>query len=200
MRYKARENTRTIPKKLIISIIIACVLANIVQLHDIYTDVFIYSFLIYEIASAYTYSFIFSNTDSKILNLLLGTGVIVALVTLNINPLIIPIIDLGLIILSPILKKAQKRRLKREATSENTNPDHEEKFEYKKTQEEPEDIKAEDYIYFSDCNTIEDIRKRYHELIKIYHPDATTGNTKKFQEIQNEYTRIIGEYDNEKSY
>ena len=44
-------------------------------------------------------------------------------------------------------------------------------------------------VFFTGCDTIEDLEKRYRSLAKVYHPDMPTGNKEIFQKMQEEYER-----------
>ncbi len=45
-------------------------------------------------------------------------------------------------------------------------------------------------IYFSGCNTLDSLNKRYHILAKAYHPDNNFGDQKTFQKMKNEYEEL----------
>jgi len=51
------------------------------------------------------------------------------------------------------------------------------------------------YIYFDGCKTEEDVNKRYHALVKIYHPDAG-GSNDTFIYVKEEYDRVLKEMKN----
>lgn len=44
--------------------------------------------------------------------------------------------------------------------------------------------------YFKDCNTLEELRKQYKELLKAHHPD-NGGNVADMQEINAEYDKLF---------
>lgn len=44
--------------------------------------------------------------------------------------------------------------------------------------------------YFKNVNTLEELRKQYKELLKVYHPD-NGGNVSDMQEINAEYDRLF---------
>ena len=44
--------------------------------------------------------------------------------------------------------------------------------------------------YFKDCNTLEELRKQYKELLKAHHPD-NGGNVADMQEINIEYDKLF---------
>ncbi|MBC5666731.1 hypothetical protein H8S00_01805 [Eubacterium sp. BX4] len=46
---------------------------------------------------------------------------------------------------------------------------------------------------FDGCSSMEDLKKRYRELLKIFHPDAQNGSQEKTQAIMNAYEKIISE-------
>lgn len=45
--------------------------------------------------------------------------------------------------------------------------------------------------YFRDVKTLEQLRKQYKELLKIYHPDNANGSTEATQEINAEYDKLF---------
>lgn len=45
-------------------------------------------------------------------------------------------------------------------------------------------------IYFSGCNTLEKLDKRYKALCKAYHPDTEGGDEESFKVLQEEYERL----------
>lgn len=46
---------------------------------------------------------------------------------------------------------------------------------------------APDSVYFSGCNSLDKLEKRYKSLCKAYHPDTEGGDTETFQRMQEEY-------------
>lgn len=51
-------------------------------------------------------------------------------------------------------------------------------------------------MYFTDCRTAEDVKTRYKELAKRYHPDMPGGDTKIMQEINDEFDRVFARLKN----
>ncbi len=47
------------------------------------------------------------------------------------------------------------------------------------------------YKYFSGIKTVEELRKKYRELLKKYHPDNDGGSIEVTQEINAEYDRLF---------
>ena len=45
--------------------------------------------------------------------------------------------------------------------------------------------------YFEGVNTVEELRKRYRELLKKFHPDNEGGSVGVTQEINAEYDRVF---------
>lgn len=43
--------------------------------------------------------------------------------------------------------------------------------------------------YFSNVQTLEELRKQYRDLLKRFHPDNANGSTEATQEINAEYDR-----------
>lgn len=48
--------------------------------------------------------------------------------------------------------------------------------------------------YFNNIRTAEELKKAYKDIAKKLHPDMPTGDTKKFQEMQNEYEKLWDKY------
>lgn len=49
------------------------------------------------------------------------------------------------------------------------------------------------YKWFAEVTTIEELRKRYRELLKQYHPDNDGGSVEVTQEINAEYDRLFAD-------
>ena len=49
-------------------------------------------------------------------------------------------------------------------------------------------------LFFSGVGSKQSIKKRYKDLIKIYHPDNLDGDTNTIQEINNEYSKLCAIY------
>ena len=45
-------------------------------------------------------------------------------------------------------------------------------------------------VFFSGCNTLDKLEKRYKNLCKAYHPDIAEGDTETFQKMQSEYQSL----------
>lgn len=45
--------------------------------------------------------------------------------------------------------------------------------------------------YFAEVKTVEELRKRYRELLKKYHPDNENGSVEVTQEINAKYDRLF---------
>ena len=52
--------------------------------------------------------------------------------------------------------------------------------------------------YFAGVKTVEELRKRYRELLKKYHPDNENGSVEVTQEINAEYDRLFAILSKEK--
>lgn len=63
-------------------------------------------------------------------------------------------------------------------------------------QEKKESMERQDEnnSLFAGCNDIESIRKRYRELMKIFHPDNSNGDNEMCQEIQSSYEQLCKKY------
>lgn len=51
-------------------------------------------------------------------------------------------------------------------------------------------------IFYKGVDDISSLKKRYKELLKIYHPDNTNGDNSILQEIINEYDKLLAYYSN----
>ena len=49
-------------------------------------------------------------------------------------------------------------------------------------------------MFFSGVGSKQSIKKRYRDLIKIYHPDNIDGDTETIQEINDEYNKLCAMY------
>jgi curved DNA-binding protein CbpA len=50
-------------------------------------------------------------------------------------------------------------------------------------------------VYFNDCNTNEEVKKKYKEMAKKLHPDCG-GNEKEFKEMCSQYEKAFDKYKN----
>ncbi len=53
------------------------------------------------------------------------------------------------------------------------------------------------FNYFRECKTLEDVKKAFRTLAKLYHPDMKTGDTEKFKAINNEYEEAFEYFKND---
>lgn len=68
--------------------------------------------------------------------------------------------------------------------------DQEEKKRSEKTthrKDDPNEHTDEKIVYFTGIKDADSLKKRYHDLLKIYHPDNQNGDTSTVQQIQKEY-------------
>lgn len=49
-------------------------------------------------------------------------------------------------------------------------------------------------IYFAGVDSVESLKKRYHDLLKIYHPDNQNGDNTISKHIQQEYEELLKKY------
>ena len=47
--------------------------------------------------------------------------------------------------------------------------------------------------WFTGVTTVEELRKKYRELLKKYHPDNESGSVEITQEINSEYDRLFAD-------
>ncbi len=66
----------------------------------------------------------------------------------------------------------------------------EEQYEQSSADQEPI-LAEENSSWFVGAKTETEIKKRYHDLLKIYHPDNQAGDTTASQQIQKEYDKLI---------
>lgn len=52
----------------------------------------------------------------------------------------------------------------------------------------------EELVYFVGINSVEMLKKRYHDLLKIYHPDIENGDVTVSQKIQAEYDYLLNKF------
>lgn len=45
--------------------------------------------------------------------------------------------------------------------------------------------------YFNNINTLDELRKQYRDLLKLYHPDNANGSTEATQQINAEYDQLF---------
>ncbi len=96
------------------------------------------------------------------------------------------------------LEKRQRKQFRqRRNTRENVQWDQWHEFErhYQEMPKEPPPPKFlfEKTIYFRSIISLEEVRPRYLQLMKKYHPDMPGGNKDIAQEIQSEYDKICEE-------
>lgn len=75
----------------------------------------------------------------------------------------------------------------KEHNSQKENNSYQENKDMKERQDENNSL-------FAGCNDIESIRKRYRELMKIFHPDNSNGDNEMCQEIQSSYEQLCKKY------
>lgn len=70
---------------------------------------------------------------------------------------------------------------------------YEAKFEREKEEREKEKAKqmAQDASFFSGCQDVAAVKKRYRDLCKVYHPDMGNGDPVTFGFIQTEYEKLL---------
>lgn len=161
------NNTHTIPKKLIASVSIGILLGMITQNVG---SMISWTLAIYIILSSYIYAKILTN--KLILTILIGT--LITTLAIYFNLWFLPLIDIVLIALKPLFKKQYKYK--------------DFKINEDETNEREYNI-GKDYKFFRNCTEENEIKKRYHELIKEFHPD-NAGENETFQRIQEEYNQI----------
>ena len=68
----------------------------------------------------------------------------------------------------------------------------EKQWEEQQQKQQDEPIIKENSVltFFTGCNTLESVEKRYRSLCKIYHPDVPSGDESTFKEVQREYHQL----------
>lgn len=66
-------------------------------------------------------------------------------------------------------------------------------YEENSSYEKPADHKEEraEINWFVGINSVDELKKRYRDLMKIYHPDNQAGDTNAVQQIQQEYEQLL---------
>ena len=204
--YKIQLNSESIIKKLIGSLFFGSILGNIYNGENILWSLCAFALFIYAIMSVYYYLKILTN--KQVISTILAILSIFVLMEISIVTLLFPITDIILLIVVPFIKmrpdnkrkawgkqgyyKQRRERSKKQdfhkQTKEKSN-----KQSYNKQTEDTRNHYEENtkmYYFFKNCNTSEEVKKRYHELIKEYHPDSNKGNKEVFIKIQEEYNSI----------
>ncbi len=75
-----------------------------------------------------------------------------------------------------------------------TNPYHTSRYDHQKTGKSNFPDKKNGTSYFAGVNDIKSLKKRYHDLLKIYHPDNQNGDTTVSKQIQEEYDILFKKY------
>ncbi|MCR5204047.1 MAG: J domain-containing protein [Lachnospiraceae bacterium] len=65
----------------------------------------------------------------------------------------------------------------------------------KNTEEKKENLKSTGY--FNGCKSEEEIKKRYRDLCKVFHPDSENGDQETFLRIKEDYETIMGKTESE---
>lgn len=77
------------------------------------------------------------------------------------------------------------------------NHDFMEQFSEEKEKKAEKNTSAEiPIVYFAGVNDLDALKKRYHDLLKIYHPDNQNGDTMASQQIQEEYEYLMAKIKN----
>ena len=64
-------------------------------------------------------------------------------------------------------------------------------YEYYEEEDRYEEGNSENAAgFFADCKTPASIKRRYHDLCKVYHPDSGNGSSEIFYRIKDEYDRL----------
>lgn len=91
------------------------------------------------------------------------------------------------------LSDISSENCKRERVREKFNNWKEQKNE--KTYEMPFEEKTSGAsAWFAGIQTADELKKRYRDLLKIYHPDNQAGDTGAAQQIQEEYDKLLKEF------
>lgn len=78
-------------------------------------------------------------------------------------------------------------------TTENYNYEEGYHYEESSSYEEPTNHEEErtGITWFAGINSADELKKRYRDLMKIYHPDNQAGDTNAVQQIQQEYEQLL---------
>lgn len=80
--------------------------------------------------------------------------------------------------------------------SDSTNDSFSDNTEYEEFNNQTEQPTDQEPIsnFFKGVATIDELKKRYRDLLKIYHPDNQAGDTSVSQEIQKEYDSLVNHF------
>lgn len=59
------------------------------------------------------------------------------------------------------------------------------------TEKRGENAKSENFSFFTGCNTTDEIKSRYRNLCRTYHPDTGSGDKEVFERITEEYEKLL---------
>ena len=87
------------------------------------------------------------------------------------------------------------KRAKRYSYEENSDNSSYERTDYEDTVDDKENQTGIDW--FAGIKSVDELKKRYRDLMKIYHPDNQAGDTNAVQQIQQEYEQLLnGKFNN----
>ena len=82
----------------------------------------------------------------------------------------------------------EKQRVERQKEFYSRVNDYEREYHY--TQQPPKQNVVKGELFFSGVGSKQSLKKRYKDLIKIYHPDNLDGDNNTIQEINREYDQL----------
>lgn len=103
------------------------------------------------------------------------------------------------VILSDIKKKSNNKQSRessenKESFDHNNSDDASNEYESTKNSEATnEKVESE---FFKGVKNVDELKKRYHDLLKIYHPDNNAGDTDVTRKIKEEYDLLNKEFSN----
>lgn len=86
-------------------------------------------------------------------------------------------------------QEEKKRREETRRTEENRRTENK-RTENRTQREESPIFPTRNSVYFYDCLTPQEIKERYRELVKKYHPDNSGGNVEIFRKVNEEYEKF----------
>lgn len=88
-------------------------------------------------------------------------------------------------------EQAHHEERREESHEEQREQHHEEHHEeYHEEQHENQSAQGNGLVYFSGCDSLEKVEKRYKMLARAFHPDVGSGDEESFKKMQREYEQV----------